>query len=137
MKRFLIGNFAFSLFCFTVSCCMGSTASALAVYNYTGNEYQTAVSPYSTEMALLVSITLHSPLEADLTGYDLLPSILEFSTNDGFQTFTQTTPLAFSEFLVSTDSSGEIVNWAWQFVGSEPGNPGCSRAAAAGTFRHS
>ncbi|MBY0422108.1 MAG: VPLPA-CTERM sorting domain-containing protein [Parvularculaceae bacterium] len=87
-----------------------------AVYVYTGNNFTTIdrqgpttpADPYTTADRVTITITLASPLGANLSNAVITPTA--FSFFDGVNTITNT-PAIFSVFSFSTNSDGAVVNW--------------------------
>jgi len=93
-------------------------AHATAIYSYLGNFYTTfedgaeITGTYDETMRVSASITLASLLAANLPFQDRADSVLEFTFNDGRQTFTSNSSgVNTLGFFVATDSLGAIVNW--------------------------
>lgn len=93
-------------------------------YTYTGNDFQAGLTvlPYTTSDFTSVSFTLAAPLADNygnpVTG--LAPRItpLAWSFSDGVQTDTSADAGAFSDFLLVTNGSGQIVDWdVWEEFG--------------------
>lgn len=96
---------------------LAGSASAAAIYSYTGNPFSrfqdTEAIPgaYTTSNSVQGSFTVASELPANLNGVVVTPDVLGFSFTDGRQTFTDSTPLALEVIQVSTDAQGAIVAW--------------------------
>lgn len=93
----------------------GSPASAMAIYSYTGNLYDTIVdnSPpgtYTGDMRVVGSITTSTPLPANLPPTDIGPTA-SFSFDEGRVTITEATALV-SFLQVATDEFGNIDEWS-------------------------
>lgn len=98
-----------------------STASPAAnavTYSYTGNLFTSVSAPYTTSDSVTGSITLDTPLAANLTSFTtVLPT--SFSFTAAGETISNTTPGSGSQFFFKTDAAGNITFWgATVFVGS-------------------
>jgi hypothetical protein len=98
-------------FCLLSSFAFFTSANA-ATYEYTGNLFTDATSPYTTSDSISGSMSFAEPLADNLPALtDVTPSSWSFS--DGVQTLTQANTAASPAptFQVETDSSGDIVDW--------------------------
>ena len=85
-------------------------AFASFIYNYTGNPYTSAASPYDTSMSVTGTLELAAALAPNLSLSAVTP--LSFSFSDGVNTTTETTAtLTSSQFEFATDSTGNITGW--------------------------
>jgi hypothetical protein len=82
-------------------------ANANVILTYTGNDFTSVTSPYTTSDKVTASITLANPLGDNLNLAPVTP--LAFSFNDGVQTLTQNN--AGESFAFTTNSTGVITNW--------------------------
>jgi len=96
-------------------CGSSSTAHALAIYTYEGNDFTRATHPFSTSMSLNGTVNLSSALGANLSGFDVLPLVESFTFSAGPAVFTEADPYFRTQFLVDTNGSGDIVNWQLVF----------------------
>lgn len=78
-------------------------------YTYAGNDFTIADTPYTTSDFISGYFTLSSPLGDNLGEAVISPAL--FSFTDSVDTITDLTPSVYSEFQVSTDSSGDITSW--------------------------
>ena len=78
-------------------------------YTYTGNDFQTATSPYTTSEFVSGFFTLASPLGDNLVAASETPT--SYSFTDGVQTFSSVSPPPNVTFKISTDGSGNIDGW--------------------------
>jgi len=89
-------------------------AKADAIYSYVGNDFTSFSTPstFTTSDSVSGSFSLASPLAANLNDFTI-SNVLSFSFSDGPHTFTESTAnLAAAIFKgVSTDASGNIINW--------------------------
>ena len=109
-QRSLTTKFTYGLVTLLLALCTPRVEAALVTYTYTGNNYTSAVNPYSTSMAITGSFTFASPLAPNTVfiGTDL-PST--WSISDGVETITNSTgTLAFDAI---TNSVGGITAWAF------------------------
>jgi PEP-CTERM motif len=85
-----------------------ASANANVTYLYTGPNFTTAFSPYTTSDNVTASITLSA--EPGPTFSPIIP--IDFSFSDGVQTITNLTPnVAIVNFSFSADASGTITQW--------------------------
>jgi hypothetical protein len=92
-----------------------SFANAITTYTYTGNNYTVAMAPFTTSMSIDGSFTLADPLGPNMAVTQIAGDVLDFSFNNGVFTFTPgNTPI--TDFLVGTDSSGNINIWNIQLI---------------------
>jgi PEP-CTERM motif len=90
---------------------LATSASASAIYAYTGNNYITTSGPYTTSMSINGTITLAAPLPGNLVEEDRSADIIALSFDDGvFVIDLSDVPTPF--FLVTTDGAGSITGWA-------------------------
>ena len=91
-------------------------AKADAIYSYVGNHFtiienSTPSGTFTTSDSVSGSFSLASPLAANLNDFTI-SNVLSFSFSDGHHTFTESTAdLRAAIFDVSTDASGNIINW--------------------------
>lgn len=78
-------------------------------YTYTGQDFQTASSPYTLTDFVSGFFTLGSPLGDNLSLQTIAP--VTYSFTDGVQTFSSATPPPDVTFKVATDGSGNIDGW--------------------------
>jgi hypothetical protein len=92
-------------------------ANADQILTYTGNHFTDldtsvfpATGPYTTSDFVSITLDIHTPLGSNYNFVPLNP--ISFTASDGVQTITQSNfePLG-SQFLVSTDGSGNIIGW--------------------------
>jgi hypothetical protein len=85
------------------------TARASVIYTYTGNDFTSVSSPYTTDDKITVSLTYDTPLASDTTT-GVLPT--SFVLMDGVNVLTNLTPLrGFTEVQMTTNQNGNIVQW--------------------------
>jgi hypothetical protein len=77
-------------------------------YVYTGNPFNDWTGPYSTSDFVTATVTLSSPLAANLSLTGVTP--LTFSMSDGVQTITSGNAVG-SAFQFATGPTGAITNW--------------------------
>jgi len=92
-------------------CGSSSTAHALATYTYAGNDFTQAQYPFSTSMSLNGTVNLSSALGGNLSGFDVIPLVVNFTVANGVGVFTEADSYNLTQFLVDTNASGDIVNW--------------------------
>ena len=86
--------------------------NAEAVYYYTGNNYNdiyTTPSIYDTSMSINGSFTVDSKL-ISVNG-DISAQVISYGFSDGVNIYSDTDPEGSAQFLVNTDSAGNITNW--------------------------
>jgi hypothetical protein len=89
-------------------------ASAGTIYQYVGNPYQTVLGRYTTSDSLSGVIEVTSAFASNLN--NAVVTLDGWSFSDGLKTFTPANSTA--ELLrVTTDGSGQIVNWSFDFSG--------------------
>jgi hypothetical protein len=91
-----------------------TASSAQAVeYQYTGNPYTFATSPYTTNMFVTARIRLDNPLPSDLSFSDISGlSGFVLTMNDGIETLTSaSSEVTVGSASISTDATGSIVGW--------------------------
>jgi len=105
-------------------------AKADAIYSYVGNDFTSFSTPstFTTSDSVSGSFSLASPLAANLNDFTI-SNVLSFSFSDGPHTFTESTAnLAAAIFKgVSTDASGNIINWQIE-IGTNFSSSGGHRA---------
>jgi hypothetical protein len=89
-------------------------ARASAIYEYTGNDFQSALGRYTTSDSLSGTIKVASPFAANLSNAAITLESWTFS--DGLKFFDPGNSTAESP-RVSTDGAGQIVNWSIDFSG--------------------
>ena len=92
-----------------------NSASAVAIYTYTGNPFTVVLGPYTTDNFISATLTLDNPLAANLASVDVTGfSGFSLTMSDGQQILTDTTPgLTTVSATVSTNMNGNIVaDWA-------------------------
>lgn len=89
-------------------------ASATAIYQYTGNPFQSALGRYTTSDSLSGTIQLASPLAPNLNFAAI--TLEDWSFADGLKLFTPGNSSAETP-RVSTDGAGQIVGWSFDFSG--------------------
>jgi hypothetical protein len=90
---------------------MGAQAAvADTTYTYTGNDFTSAGSPFTTSDFVSGSFTTSAPLADGLPLEDISGDLVSYSFSDGVATLTQTNS-APAVFDVSTDTNGSIAEW--------------------------
>lgn len=90
---------------------MGAQAAmADTTYTYTGKDFTSAGSPFSTSDFVSGSFTISAPLADDLSLDDIAGDLVSYSFSDGVDTLTQTNS-STAVFDVSTDTNGLITQW--------------------------
>jgi hypothetical protein len=116
----LIRRVGFALACLLAW--IASPAAADVIYQYTGNPFTTATSPYTTSDFVSGTIELSSVLPPNLNQASI--QVNAFSFSDGVQTLTSATLGSPTDSLVSTNGSGTIVGfWEFVFGGRNPEAP--------------
>src|SRR5215469_13554072 len=77
-------------------------------YDYTGNPFTSAISPYTTSDFVTAMVTLANPLPANMALTVVTPTA--FSLSDGVQTITNLTASS-SSFEFATGPTGQITQW--------------------------
>ncbi len=105
MKRFSIHGLVTGLLLLYAGC-----SGASAIYQYTGSHYTNAQAPYNTSMFIEATVELPSLLAPNL--YLVFVTPVSFSVFDGVITVDSSNTNSLN-FTVSTDSSGNIIDWAF------------------------
>jgi hypothetical protein len=92
--------------------CTPGLARADAAYQYEGNPFQDVAGRYTTSDSLSGTVHLPSALAPDLSNAAI--SLTSWSFSDGLKTFTELDSHVEPAF-VSTDASGRIVAWSFDF----------------------
>lgn len=79
-------------------------------YDFTGNAFDSTDAPYTASDSLSGSITLPLPLAPNLMGRDIAPALMDLNFDDGVQV-RSAADTAICAFLVTTDGTGQIVDW--------------------------
>lgn len=97
---------------------MASQASAIAIYTYTGNNFDTIgdsfppSGSYTTADSVSGSITMANPIGPNQTGVSLNPNLISYSFTDGRTAITDASPTSTESFQsIDTDASGNIIGW--------------------------
>ena len=89
--------------------CLGSIAArADVIYTYTGNDFTSAISPYTTSDSITGYFVVATPLAANLSLGPITP--ISFSFSDGVDTLTNANTTS-QTFYVATSPSGSLSNW--------------------------
>jgi PEP-CTERM motif-containing protein len=89
-----------------------ASAQAAVTYAYTGADFLGAHDPFTTSEHVTGTVTFATPLAANLNLADAFPDITAFSFTAGPETLSNLTYAPFfSQFQVSTDSTGAITAW--------------------------
>jgi hypothetical protein len=117
--RRLIGSF----FCAAaVVCGPVAPAGAVAIYSYAGPDFTNVTGPYTTAMSLNGTITLSTPIGLNATNFDATTTLVSMAFFDGVNPYTDVTPDdPTSLALFTTDGTGAITNWAFDFRDSVDG----------------
>jgi hypothetical protein len=116
---FMSFNRLFASFLVSVAmlCSLASTAGAQVTYTYTGNNFASFTAdpgPFDTTNFLSATVTLTSQLANNLNGVSVdLNQIECFGITEGVRSLNKSTPAGVSNFVVSTDGSGNIVDWSF------------------------
>ena len=97
------------LFCFAAGILALPLMASSVTYTYTGSDFQSASSPYSTSDFVSGFFTLPAALGDNLVDDSITPTSYSFS--DGVQTISSASPPPDVTFEVSTDASGNINGW--------------------------
>ena len=113
-------------FSFYLLVCLGlvsASTNAAVVYSYIGNNYDNIVAgtAFNTDMHITGSFELSDRLAPNLGFTTISPTVFSFS--NGVETFSNTIPLRSSFFAVSTDSTGDIIDWVVTIEGEYPAPP--------------
>jgi hypothetical protein len=91
------------------------------VYTYTGHDFTTVTGPYTTSDLVSLTLTFSAPLADNLNLTSITPTFASFSdgvfTGDT-NTFPSTLLNPATSFQFSTNSIGNITNWAISIVAS-------------------
>lgn len=88
----------------------GGAATAQVTYHYSGNHFTFVEGAYTAMQSVQGSLTLSSPLPANLSGATITPSAFSFS--DGIVTITNSSVGLFvNSFTVWTNSARQITEW--------------------------
>jgi hypothetical protein len=97
----------------------GVWTSSGNVYTYTGHDFTTVTGPYTTSDLVSLSLTFSAPLADNLNLTSITPTFASFSdgvfTGDT-NTFPSTLLNPATSFQFSTNSIGNITNWAISIV---------------------
>jgi hypothetical protein len=100
---------------------------AASIYTYTGNDFTTATGPgLTTSDSISGSFTVATPLAANLDQVSITP--ISFSFTDGADVFSSSSPniavCSCSPLFtdISTNASGNIINWDISFTLGELGS---------------
>ncbi len=104
--------------CTAMALCAASPIANAVTYSYTGNTFTSVSAPYTTSDSVSGTITLATPLAANLTSFTtVLPT--SFSFTSAGETISNSTPGSGSQFFFKTDAAGDITYWgATVYVGS-------------------
>lgn len=98
---------------------LAPTSHADTVYTYTGQDFATVgsfnpgqPSPFSTSDFDSGSFTTATPLAANLKDVTVAPSAFSFHDADGNVAINEGNAEANKKFLISTDGSGNVVDWS-------------------------
>ncbi|HLK17580.1 MAG TPA: hypothetical protein VKT81_01455 [Bryobacteraceae bacterium] len=87
----------------------GLQSARAETYTYTGNDFQSASSPYTMNDFVSGFFTVTTALADNLSLQSITPATYSFT--DGVQTFTSAAPPPNVTFKVATDGSGNIDAW--------------------------
>lgn len=101
---------------------LSTSASAVAIYSYTGNPYTTIFgSMYTSSMYVTATMTLSNPIAPNQSKVDLLPELISLTMFDGVQTLDSSNLSLNRIAVASTDSAGKMTDWqVWLFVAGGP-----------------
>jgi hypothetical protein len=88
-------------------CVHSANAGPITLYGYTGNDFTTAVAPFTTSDNIYGSFTV-ATLAPDLNAQTIIPTSYDFS--DGVNQYTSTNGSTIDIF-VNTSGDGEIAYW--------------------------
>ncbi len=83
----------------------------MRIYTYTGNDFTSATSPYTTSDSITGELTLSSALAGGLTNEDVTADVTSFDFFDGVNPYDSADGAGLVTFQVSTDSQGDITDW--------------------------
>ena len=92
---------------------LGAPVEASTTYTYTGNDFTSASSPFTTSDFIQGSFTIAAPLADNLTLATISPTTYTFT--DVVSTITQLNG-TINDFEVSTNASGAIIAWEIQIT---------------------
>ena len=103
-----------------------SAAANAITYKWNSPTYTGYQPPYTAAMRIEASITLASPLAANLTATNITADIQSWRFSDGINVYTEQNS-AFNfpgkPFLVVTDGDGSITNASFTVVSPDPDQP--------------
>ena len=90
-----------------------ASSKADEIYTYTGNDFTSAVSPYTTSDKVTFTLDLFTALADNLSDVTIsFSSVDSFTATDGVQTITNSTFFPANSYItVSTSSTGQIIRW--------------------------
>ncbi len=97
-----------------------ATAFSNVTYQYTGNNFTNASSPFTTSYHISITMTLSAPLGVNQSNLDITANIVSISLSDGVDTITEPGNANFISAVVSTTPTGNI--WAWSVKGQNAAN---------------
>ena len=115
--------------------CASIATNANVIYSYSGNFFQSAQTPYTTDMHVIGELILDSALAPNTVyggkssamppsqpGYwDALPGFVSATFSDGINSITNTqTAMGTTTVFMVTGASGEIVQWALSLLTGSP-----------------
>jgi hypothetical protein len=114
--------------------CLSSTAAANVTYSYTGSNYTSVLSPYTTEMNLTASITFAAPLAPNLIAANMIPSVLLFTMSDGLESYDIAVEINFPLLEITTDGGGNITGWSVGMIKTNGSRSVCAASGPSGTL---
>jgi hypothetical protein len=102
----------------------------LPTYFYKGNPFTQATGVYTTSDSLSGSITLRSPLAANLNNANISTQIATFSFSDGVYLWNPTDS-RLNTAIFSTDPNGNITFWSFILAGTAAPVVGCGGTCGA------
>jgi hypothetical protein len=97
-------------------------AQADTIYTYTGNDYNQCAGTYCSGGPYALSVTFDTTLTGNsldnLASFDITSTITSFTFSDGSGLIINKSNSSFDQAEISTNSSGNIVNWLVGACGS-------------------
>lgn len=121
-----------------LSVAVGSAASAITEYGYSGNTYTNIVdntpppgTTYTTSMSVTGIFSVAVPLAANMALTDVTADVVSYTFDDGVNSHTESNSIVLGAFNIATDGAGNISEWQITTTTGPPlpttGGPGDQR----------